>query len=225
MRTRRILIALTVCVVALVGCGVNTSYRIDDGTTRTGGILTVNGSIRVGSDCTIGGDCTTVNGRIEVGDRTKVEDLQTVNGRITVGEDCLIDGDLGTVNGRVNCGSGSRITGEVGTVNGDITLDGASAEHDVTTVNGDVELSAGAFVGGDIVISGNSKSGSGIEIRIADGSIVAGDVRVKSKRKVRVVLSGGGEVQGKIKGAEVVREDESVKAIETPSGEEGTEEE
>ncbi len=214
MRNRWILIVVAVAVLTGAGCGVNKSYRIDDGTTRAEGILTVNGSIRIGSDCTIGGNCTTVNGRVEVGDRTRAEELKTVNGRITVGEDCLIDGDLGTVNGRVNCGSGSRITGEVGTVNGDITLAGARVEHDVTTVNGDVELSAGAFVGGDIVISGTSKSGSAIEIRIADGSVVAGDVRVKSKRKVQVVLSGGGEVQGKIQGAEVVREDETTEMIE-----------
>jgi len=216
---------MTVCLLTVAGCGVNKSYRIDDGTTRSEGILTVNGSVRVGSDCTIGGDCTTVNGRIEVGDRTRVEELKTVNGRITVGEECLIDGDLGTVNGRVNCGSGSRITGEVGTINGDITLEGARVEHDVTTVNGDVELSAGAFVGGDIVISGDSKSGSTVEIRIADGSVVAGDVRVKSKRKVQVTLSGGGEVQGKIQGAEVVREDESPKTIEPQGHEDDPQEE
>lgn len=225
MSSKRILIGVAVCLLAVVGCGVNKSHRIDDGTKRSGGILTVNGSIRIGSDCTIGGDCATVNGRVEVGDRSQAEELKTVNGRITVGEDCLIDGDLGTVNGRVNCGSGSRIDGEVGTVNGDITLDGARVEHDVTTVNGDVELSAGAFVGGDIVISGNSKSTSTVEIRIADHSIVAGDIRVKSRRKVQVVLSGGGEVQGKIKGAEVVREDENFEAIEPQSREEGTEEE
>ncbi len=224
MHSRRIMIAMTVCLLAVAGCGVNKSYRIDNGTTRAEGILTVNGSIRIGSDCTVGGDCTTVNGRIEVGDRSRVEELKTVNGRITVGEDCLIDGDLGTVNGRARCGPGSRITGELGTVNGDITLEGARVEHDVTTVNGDVDLSAGAFVGGDIVISGNSKSASTIEIRIADGSVVAGDVRVKSQRKVQVILSGGGEVQGKIQGAEVVREDESTRAIEPQGSEEESEE-
>jgi len=216
---------MTVCLLAVAGCGVNKSYRIDDGTTRSEGILTVNGSIRVGSDCTVGGDCTTVNGRVEVGDRSRVEELKTVNGRITIGEDCLIDGDLGTVNGRINCGSGSRITGEVGTVNGDISLDGARVEHDVTTVNGDVELSAGAFVGGDIVIHGASKSASKVEIRIADGSVVAGDIRVKNQRKVQVVLSGGGEVQGKIKGAEVVKEDESPKTIERQGHEDDSKEE
>ncbi len=219
MRNKWILVVVAVCVLTVAGCGVNKSYRIDDGTTRSEGILTVNGSIKIGSDCRIGGNCTTVNGRIEVGDRTQVEELKTVNGRITVGEDCLIDGDLGTVNGRARCGSGSRITGDVGTVNGDITLDGARVEHDVTTVNGDVELSAGAFVGGDIVSAGGSKSASTVEIRIADGSIVAGDVRVKGKRKVRVVFCGGGEVQGKIQGAEVVREDESPKTIEPQSQE------
>lgn len=223
MRTGRLLTVAAVCVVTVVGCGVNKSYRIDDGTTRAEGILTVNGSIRIGSDCTVGGDCNTVNGRIEVGDRTRVEDLQTVNGRITVGENCLVEGDLNTVNGRVRCGSGSQVNGEVGTINGDITLVAARVEHDVTTVNGDVELSAGAFVGGAIVISGKSSSASTVEIRIADGSIVAGDVRVKSKRKARVVLSGGSEVQGKIHGAEIVREDESPKTIEPQSLEEGEE--
>ena len=224
MRSRLILIGVTVCLVVAAGCGVNKSYRIDDGTDRAEGILTVNGSIRIGSDCSIGGDCTTVNGRIEVGDRTRVEELKTVNGRIVVGEDCMIDGDLGTVNGRINCGSGSRISGEVGTVNGDITLERARVEKDVTTVNGDVDLSAGAYVGGDIVISGNSKSGSAISIRIADGSIVAGDVKVKSHRTVQVVLSGGGEVRGKILGAEVVREDGGTNTVEPQSREEREEE-
>jgi hypothetical protein len=44
-------------------------------------------------------------------------------------------------------------------------------------------------------------------IRVQDKSIVAGDLIVKNQsRPVEVYLSGGGEVQGQIKGAGVVRD-------------------
>jgi cytoskeletal protein CcmA (bactofilin family) len=228
MRIRWFFVSVALVLLTVAGCGVNKSFRIDDGTTRSNGIMTVNGSIRIGSDCSIGGDCTTVNGRISIGDRTKVEGLQTVNGRIEIGEGCEIAGDVDTVNGRISCGPGSRISGDAGAVNGSISLVGARVEHDVTTSNGDVDLVKGAFVGGDVLISGGSSSDSTIEVRIADDSIVAGDVRIKGHRKARVILSNGGEVQGAIHGAEIVREEGSAETDEVPvieEGEDGDEEE
>ena len=47
-----------------------------------------------------------------------------------------------------------------------------------------------------------------VEITIADGSVVEGDVIVRDpKRKVKVILSGGGKVLGEIENAEIVERD------------------
>ena len=196
-----ILLVLTGC-----GVGVNRSFHIPDGTTRETGLTTVNGRIDIGSDCSINGDCHTVNGRIEVGDNTEAGDLLTVNGRVTIGAGCTVNGDVGTVNGKAKIGDGTVVHGEVNTVNGSIKLNGASVDGDVGTVNGDIELTGQAEVGGDVVVSGN-KSSSTIEVRVFDGSVIHGDVRVEGHRTVRVLLAGGGEVHGQVRGAEIVTEE------------------
>jgi predicted acyltransferase (DUF342 family) len=201
LQTLVVLLLLTGC-----GVGVNRSFHIPDGTRRETGVMTVNGRIEIGSDCSIQGDCHTVNGRIELGDNSEAGDMQTVNGRVTVGSGCTVNGDVGTVNGKATVGQGTIVHGEVNTVNGSIKLKGASVDGDVGTVNGDIELTSQAEVGGDVVVSGG-KSSSAIEVRVFEGSVIHGDVRVEGRREVRVILAGGGEVRGQIRGAEVVNED------------------
>jgi hypothetical protein len=209
-------LAVTVLALAAWGCGVNRSYNIEDGTTRSSGIRTVNGSVRVGSDCKIGGECRTVNGRVELGDRSSSGSLHTVNGRVEVGARCEVDGDVTTVNGSVTCGPETQVEADVTTVNGTIRLSGTRVGRNVELVNGDVLLEDGAVVAGDIVISGSGNE-SDVEIRIGPGSVVEGDVRARASREVRVILVGDGEVRGEIRGAEVIREGGESPTLEDPA--------
>ncbi len=210
MRKYSIATAALVLMFAL-GCnaGVNRSFRVADGETVDSGLNSVNGSIRVGRDAEVKGSSHTVNGRISVDDGSKVRDLGTVNGSIRVADKVEVDGDLESVNGGVECGSGTEVDGDISTVNGDVELDGAVIDGSVETINGEVTLRGGSRVKRDVVIERNRGTGSRrpLEIRVLDGSVIEGDVVVKArKRKVTVVLAGGGEVQGEIDGAEVVRE-------------------
>lgn len=210
-------LAVAALALAALGCGVNRSYTIDDGTTRDRGIHTVNGSIRIGTDCTIGGECRTVNGRVELGDRSSSGSLHTVNGRIEVGAGCTVEGDVATVNGSVSCGPDTRVEADVTTVNGTITLRGASVGRNVELVNGDVILEEGALVAGDVVISGGGSDHGDVEVRVGPGSVIEGDVRARRSRDVTVVLVGDGEVRGEIRGAEVVREGVDTATPEDPA--------
>ncbi len=209
---KKILTATAAVVLLLsAGCnaGVNRSFRVADGETVDSGFNSVNGSIRVGSDAEVKGSSHTVNGRISVDDGSRVGDLATVNGSIRIADKVTVDGDLESVNGGVACGSGTEVDGDVTTVNGDVDLDGAVIDGSVETINGAVTLRGASRVKRDVVIERNRGSSSRrtLEIRVLDGSVIEGDVVVKSsKRKVTVVLAGGGEVKGEIDGAEVVRE-------------------
>ena len=86
----------------------------------------------------------------------------------------------------------------------------AEVGGNLTTVNGSVELTDHSRVAGDVIIKGKNRRGAKkkvIEITIADGSVVAGDVNVRdSKRQVTVILSGGAQVKGEIHNAKVVEE-------------------
>ncbi len=191
------------------GCntGVNRSFRVADGETVDSGFNSVNGSIRIGSDSEVKGSSHTVNGRISVDEGSKVRDLATVNGSIQIADKVTVNGDLDSVNGDVQCGPGTQVNGDVNTVNGDVDLEGTMIDGSVETINGEVTLRAGSRVKRDVVIERNRGSSSHrtLEIRVLDGSVIEGDVIVKArKRKVTVVLAGGGEVKGEIEGAEVV---------------------
>ena len=207
------ILTATAAVVLLfaAGCnaGVNRSFRVGDGEVTDSGFNSVNGSIRIGRDAEVKGSSHTVNGRISVDDGSKVRDLATVNGSIDIADKVEVDGDLESVNGGVECGSGTEVDGDIKTVNGDVELDGAVVDGSVETINGEVTLRGASRVKRDVVIDRNRGSSSRrtLEIRVLDDSVIEGDVIVKSrKRKVRVVLAGGGEVKGEIDGAEVVRE-------------------
>ncbi len=211
--SKRNILAATAAVALLfaAGCnaGVNRSFKVADGETIDSGFNSVNGSIRVGKDAEVKGSSHTVNGRISVDDGSKVSDLATVNGSIHIAEKATVNGDLESVNGGVQCGSDTQVDGDISTVNGDVDLDGAVVEGSVETINGVVTLRGASRVKRDVVIERNRGSSSRrtLEIRVLDGSVIEGDVIVKSrKRKVTVVLADGGEVKGEIDGADVVRE-------------------
>jgi DUF4097 and DUF4098 domain-containing protein YvlB len=204
--------ALLAIVVLTGGCGfgVNRSFRVEDGEKVTGGLQTVNGVIRIGRDAEVTGPCRTVNGGITVDDGSKVGSLTTVNGSIEIASEVTVDGDLDTVNGSAECGTGTEVDGDLTTVNGNIRLDGTLVQGSVKTYNGSVKLDDGSRVTRDVVIErsrGSFQKKRSLDVRIMRGSVVEGDVVVKSRRhRVTVYLAEGGEVKGEIRNAEVVRE-------------------
>jgi hypothetical protein len=62
-----------------------------------------------------------------------------------------------------------------------------------------------------VIVKGKNRLGARkktIEIRIADGSVVEGDIIVRdSRRQVKVILINGGKVEGTVENAEVVDQD------------------
>ncbi|MCP4654720.1 MAG: hypothetical protein GY856_04785 [bacterium] len=196
-------------LVAGCNCAVNRSLRVADGEKVTGGLTTVNGTIRIGEDAEVRGASRTVNGRITVDDGAQVGSLTTVNGAVEIAGNVAVDGDVETVNGAAECGSGTEVQGDVSTVNGAIRLDGTRVEGRVVTYNGGVTLRDGSRVTRDVVIerTRGRHSDRALEIRILQGSVVEGDIVVRTtKRPVTVYLSEGGEVLGEIRNAKVVRE-------------------
>ena len=197
--------------VLLCACdvSVNRSQHLRDGE-HSRGMTSVNGSIHVGARCVVDGNCRTVNGRIEVGDHSKVGGLKSVNGRIRLGANVDVDGHATTVNGSIDCGSGSRIHGRLGTVNGRIEIRNTEVDQDVSTVNGDVLLRDGSVVRGDIVIKGRHGSlfdHPRLEIRLSEGSRVEGGIIVRDADiEVKVFLSKDSTVKGAIRNAEVIKE-------------------
>ncbi len=222
---------ISIMGLVFAGCnvGVNKSIHIRDGETVNHGPKTVNGSIIIGNNCTIRGNCDTVNGRIKVGDNCEVRSLHTVNlgvsvgnhtvvegsiaavnGSITCGEEVKVDDDVTTVNGSIHCGKGVSIQGSVSNVNGDHTLIDTVVKGDLKTNTGDITLQENSIVEGDIIIR-RSRSFFNrqrhLDIRISGNSEVKGDIIVEDNDlKVKVFLSGGGKVLGKIHDAEVVNE-------------------
>jgi DUF4097 and DUF4098 domain-containing protein YvlB len=199
--------AIAILLMGCSGVSVNQSITIPDGEKRAAGLNSVNGSITIGRDCEIGGECRTVNGRIKVGDDSRVSDLGTVNGGITLGREVTVAGDVDTVNGPVHCHSGTTVDGEVTTVNGDIRLENTRVEGNVRTYNGDIHLEAESRVLGDLVVEDNKGSHSErgqLRIDITDGSVVSGDVIVRDEDlDVVVHISGGGAVKGEVIGAKI----------------------
>ncbi len=222
---------ISIMGLVFAGCnvGVNKSIHIRDGETVNHGPKTVNGSIIIGNNCTIRGNCDTVNGRIKVGDNCEVRSLHTVNlgvsvgnhtvvegsiaavnGSITCGEEVKVDDDVTTVNGSIHCGKGVSIQGSVSNVNGDHTLIDTVVKGDLKTNTGDITLQENSIVEGDIIIRRSRsffKRHRHLDIRISGNSEVKGDIIVEDDDlKVKVFLSGGGKVLGKINDAEVVNE-------------------
>lgn len=226
---------IAVMAILLIACGassdtgINKSIYVGDGEHKRGSLRSVNGSINVGNEAKVDGNLSTVNGAIVVGENAEVGEISCVNGEISVdrnskaqeiscvngaistGADVEIDGDLSTVNGPIKTKLGSRIYGSMSTVNGDMYAQETLVDENIRTVNGDIDLVESSMVKGDIIIDRDRKKPSSREfkelvITIDSGSKVKGSIRVKGDNpNVTVVLSGGGEVQGEIINAEVVR--------------------
>ncbi len=201
-----------VIVFSLSSCNlsVNESIHIAAGNVANGSQNTVNGSIVVGEKAVVRGDCRTVNGRIEMGPASECGGLQTVNGEISLRMGVSAHGDVESVNGGILCEDDSKIEGAIHTVNGSIELQKSEVASDITTYSGSIRLDRESRVKGDILIRENEGSNDGAnvqKIEISGSSVVEGGIIVEDDtKKVRVVLSSGGEVKGEIENAEVVRE-------------------
>ena len=111
------------------------------------------------------------------------------------------------------------------TVNGSIELLQTVVGRDVQTVHGDIRLLDHSVVKGDVVIEsklGGTEPGRPIEIEVASGSIVEGDVVVRRTRaKVRLILREGGKVLGQVDGAEIIDEAAAQPAADVQGAAEG----
>ena len=210
MKARVALLCNLLALFSACDVGVNKTIYVEDGETRRGGINSVNGGVIVGKDCTLMGSSRTVNGRIEIGAGSRVEDLMSVNGSIDVDENVEVSGDVETVNGNISCAAGVEIDGKVQSINGRLRLSGATVHRELKTINGDITLEKQTTVKGDVVIEGRrrgqSEKWNQISIRVVN-SVVEGDIIVEDEdANVRVYLSEGGKVLGKIEKAEIVEE-------------------
>jgi hypothetical protein len=147
-----------------------------------------------------------VNGRIEIGDNSKINNIQSVNGRIDLGKNIKVYDDISIVNGKVELGENSEVAGEISTVNGKIIMFNARVMDQIETVNGDILLDRESIVEGDIIIKGkDNKNLRSLQIEIIDGSQVFGDIRVEeSERDVIVYLSSDSKIKGRVVNARVI---------------------
>ncbi|HNW59388.1 MAG TPA: hypothetical protein PKI62_06925 [bacterium] len=212
MKALRLTLGLSFLLAAAPGCdsSINKSVFVQDGERRDTGINTVNGSITVGNDCIIRGGCRTVNGSIRIGQNSMVQELQVVNGDIEIGSNSKSRDDVTTVNGSITLHSGSKVAGDLASINGNLMLDHAIAERDLSLYNGNVELANSSLVKGDLIIKdskGHHSAQQVITIRLGEGSVVEGDIRVlEDEVKVKVYLGKEARVNGEITNAEVIRE-------------------
>jgi hypothetical protein len=98
----------------------------------------------------------------------------------------------------------------VETINGSIELVHTSVARDIRTVNGRVRLSENSVVAGDLIVvrKRGNKRRRPLEIELDGGSVIEGDVIVEDPSiVVRVLLSGGSEIRGRVENAEVVKRD------------------
>jgi hypothetical protein len=210
MKSRMRLIAAAALLLAACSFSVNKNVDLPDGTRTGRGFNTVNGSIRLGADCSVRGECRSVNGSIDVGARTRVGALKSVNGSVSLAADAEVERSVAVVNGGVRLDAGARVRGDVKTINGRVDLDSASIGKNVVTFNGDIRLDRASLVWGDVRIkrskNGNRDRIDTLFVEIAGGSVLKGGVTVERdpQIEVRVVLSGGGRVEGPVRGAEVV---------------------
>lgn len=201
---------LSLLVLGSCSSSINSSLEVADGETKKGSLSTINGSVTVGKGCVVDGSCRSVNGNVAIGDGSRVRRLSTVNGAIECGRDVTIDTSIETVNGSVSLEAGSRVDGGIETINGGIELVHASVAHDIRTVNGWVRLAENSVVGGDLIVV--RKRGTNrrrpLDIELGGGSVIEGDIIVEDPSiEVRVLLSGGSEVRGRVENAEVIEQD------------------
>lgn len=199
-------------LIFLTSCNfeINKTIRIEDGSVENSSLNSINGGIIIGKNCQIKGDARAVNGPIEIGENSRVRDLQSVNGNITIDRNVTVSGDVSAVNGSVVCNPGVTVEDDVNTINGSIDLFETYVHNDVSTRNGNITIRDSSRIGGDVVIgesNGKSKKHRHIDITVANNSVIEGGVIVKDEHvNVRVYLSNGGLIQGKIINAEVIEE-------------------
>lgn len=205
------LLLLLFCAVG-AQASVNKSLSLAAGESSNDDMSSVNGGVTIGEGAHLEGDAETVNGSIKVGDDARVRQVGSVNGSVRLGMRVTVGGEVSTVNGSLRAEQGTVVEGDVETVNGSIALDGTTVRGNIQTVNGGVTLDSDSQVTGSIILPKNRGSNNWskrkvLEIRILDGSLVEGDIDNRDDRRpVRVVLEGGGAVNGEIHNAEVVRE-------------------
>lgn len=210
MKSARLITVTVFSSIFFMSCNtsINRSIQISDGEMRRGSVNSINGRIRIGKDCNIRGACRSINGHISIGEKSKVRDVQVVNGNIDLDEDVCVRDDVQSVNGSVECKAGVVVDGKIQTINGEVDLNSTLVRRDITTYNGNIYVENNSVVKGDIVIKG--KRGKSprkriLKIYIGGDSVVEGNIYVRDDRcKVKVILSNGGRVEGKVKNAEVV---------------------
>jgi translation initiation factor IF-1 len=125
-----------------------------------------------------------------------------VNGGILIGAASGVHGNVESVNGPVSCESGVKVAGRIRTVNGGMDLVGTVVQKGLDTYNGSISLSDSSVVKGDVVVRKSKGSGHarrGLSIRVLDGSVIEGDIRVLDPDlSVDVFLHSGGKVKGHI---------------------------
>lgn len=129
---------------------VNSSIHVD-ANSQMGNVTTVNGSIDIGVGASAN-KVKAVNGSIEINDDATINSAETVNGRIRVNQRVNVQSYLTTVNGRIVLAGESRVNDKVTSVNGRIQLINASIGANIETRNGDITLQDGSVVEGDIIV-------------------------------------------------------------------------
>lgn len=151
-----------------------------------------------------------MNGDIHVGRASEIGALESINGGINLAQDVRVDGDVESVNGSIACGKNVTINGSIKAVNGPIQLTQTKVTKDIETYNGDIILVETSTVSGNIIVgkSGGSDNRRIITIRIGDGSVVKGNIDVRTDgTKVKVYLGGSGKILGEIRGAVVMEQE------------------
>lgn len=200
------------CCLALAACdvGLNRSVTVPDGEKRSKSINVVNGNITLGRDVTMRGSCRTVNGNITIGNGSRVSTLESVNGSIRIGENVTVDDQVRSINGPIEGERGATFEDDIQSINGPILLVAAKALRDIRTFNGPVTLEEGTTVRGNIIVERTKSQhdrDKPLLIRITGDSVLEGDVVVDDpNQRVRIVLSAGGRVNGKVSRAEVIQE-------------------
>lgn len=177
---------------------VNGSISVGDRAVINGRLETVNGKIRIGNDTRLG-DAETVNGSIEVGNGVSAEDFHSVNGSIRLGMNVIVDGEIEVVNGKITLDRGTSVADSVENVNGEIRLVGASVGGDVKTTQGDISILEGSMVQGDVVVRkpggwGWSERRRKPTVVIGPGSTVAGQIVLD--QEVDLYISNTAQVGG-----------------------------